>query len=182
MSKIELKELTFLAFALPALIAATEASSQVDHGTIAGHFVAQQKLEFMGYDVGKADAIIGPKTLEAIRKDAELKGYEASMEKFQEFYIGEVIRGSKPYDNEEVKKRITEAVGEKLLDPYSAVYDNWRILPSGAICVDVNAKNTYGAFTGSTPYYATVIFNTVMIPFHDENLNFWSCYLDPRGP
>lgn len=182
MSKLEHKELTFLAFVLPALIAATEASSQVDHSTIARNFVAQQKLDFMGYDVGEADGIIGPKTLEAIRKDAELKGYEASMEKFQEFYLGEMIRGSKPYENEEVKKKIKEAIGVKLLDPYSAVYDKWSILPSGAICVDVNAKNAYGAFTGSRPYYATVFFNNVSIPFNDENLNFWSCYLDPRGP
>jgi len=56
-------------------------------------------------------------------------------------------------------------MSQTLIDPYSAVYDNWRGPSKGymssiggkyfgyRICVDVNAKNRMGGYTGRHTYF-----------------------------
>ena len=61
------------------------------------------------------------------------------------------------------KKAIEEAVGEHLIDPFSAHF-KWPeyigVLESGTYCGYVNAKNLYGACVGSTKYYVEFIKGT----------------------
>lgn len=179
MANYKVKILFSLATSLALCTSAVYA--QVDEDVFAGQYVAQQKLNKLGYDVGKPDGVIGSKTLTAIKVDAEKNGYEASTWGFQEYYIGKTVEGSKPFENEEIKEKIKEAIGDNLLDPYSAVYEDWRILPSGAVCVDVNAKNAYGAYVGKQPTYIPLIFGFPGPIASSQHLNSWRCYLDPES-
>ncbi len=173
---------TFLSTLSIILAFATIGYAQEDReGIFAGQLMAQVKLKKLGYDVGKPDGKIGPKTLAAVKKDAEKHGYEPTISGFQDFYIERVIKGSKSVESEEVKDKAKKAIGDTLLDPYTAIYEDWRYLPSGAICVDVNAKNAYGAYAGKQPKYVQPLFGTVIPPSTNQNLNFWQCYLDPEG-
>lgn len=167
-----------LMLALPA----SAVYAQTDDGTIAGHLVVQVKLNRLGYDVGKPDGIIGSKTLAAIVEDAAKENYNPTIRDFQQHYLEKTIRGSKPYENEEVISAIKESIGDNLLDPYSAVYDDWRMLPSGAVCVDVNAKNSFGAYVGSREFYVPLFFGKPMSSSSSEHINFWQCTLDPEAP
>lgn len=161
---------------------ATMGYAQEDReGVFVGQLIAQAKLNKLGYDIGKPDGKIGPKTLAAIKNDAEKHGYEATISGFQSHYLKKVIEGSKPVESEDVKEKVKKAIGDTLLDPYSAMYEDWRYLPSGAVCVDVNAKNAFGAYVGKHPKYVTVLFGMALPPPENENLNFWQCYLDPDG-
>lgn len=48
-----------------------------------------------------------------------------------------------------------EALTDTLLDPSSAQFRELRRdLPDGPICGEVNAKNSFGAYTGFAPFYA----------------------------
>jgi len=69
--------------------------------------------------------------------------------------------GSYPSDYKNV---IESYMAQQLKDPYSAQYDclnqpirawnGWRGVEFGyAVCVNINAKNSFGAYTGSSPYY-----------------------------
>lgn len=52
------------------------------------------------------------------------------------------------------------AVSRDLLDPASAQFRDLYVTQTGdarALCGEINAKNSYGAYTGFRPFYATKI-------------------------
>ncbi len=83
--------------------------------------------------------------------------------------------GSSPSDYQEIVKTFMSG---KLLDPYSAVYTNWKGPHKGwisdphrgnfygyRVCVDVNAKNRIGGYNvGSRPYYFMI--NNERVVYH----------------
>ena len=58
-------------------------------------------------------------------------------------------------------KAIEEAIGRELKDPYSAVYEGLRASVDSVemvhVCGFVNAKNSFGAFSGRTPFYISIV-------------------------
>ncbi|WP_298439215.1 hypothetical protein [Geobacter sp.] len=77
--------------------------------------------------------------------------------------------GSYPREYQEVIKSYFE---QTLIDPYSAVYSRWRGPSKGymyditgayfgyRVCVDVNAKNRMGGYTGNQPYFFVIVNGT----------------------
>ncbi len=73
--------------------------------------------------------------------------------------------GSYPSDYKDV---IQNYFARVLIDPYSAVYSEWRGPAQGyvydmsgvyfgyRVCVEVNAKNRMGGYTGSAPYFIII--------------------------
>lgn len=157
-----------------------------DEGTFTGQQIVQTKLNELGYDVGKPDGVPGKRTMTGIQMDAKKKGYEASVSGFQDYYISETVKGSKPLDNIDLQASIKEKMHGVLLDPYSAEYMDWTLLPSGNICVKINAKNSLGAYTGYKEWHVKVNYITTLLggapsplePNPNENINFWRCVMD----
>lgn len=157
-----------------------------DEGAFTGQQIVQTKLNALGYDVGRPDGVMGKKTLAAIKTDAEKHGYEASVSGFQNYYIRTTIEGSKPLERESLENEAKELIGTRLMDPYSAQYKDWTVLPSGNLCVKVNAKNALGAYTGYKEWHVKVSYISALLggdpsvfsPTEDEYINFWRCMLD----
>lgn len=87
--------------------------------------------------------------------------------------------GDKP---EEFQELARQAIGAQLLDPYSAMYENWRgpvknwVVEWGrytfgwAVCVDVNAKNRMGGYTGRKPYFVFIRNSSVWTVWNAEKI------------
>lgn len=73
------------------------------------------------------------------------------------------------------KKIIKESMEKSLFDPYSAVYSNWNGPIKGytggnfiktefgfMVCVNINAKNRMGAYTGSQNFYFLIKSNIIV--------------------
>jgi len=118
------------------------------HADITTNFAVQLKLEKLGFDVGKADGKIGPKSRAALTDAAQSHGFAPSPSAMYTFYTRKTRAGSSPVNDDKTSTYVKEAVGEYLKDPFSAQYRNLNRLPSGTICGEVNAKNSYGAYTG----------------------------------
>lgn len=54
------------------------------------------------------------------------------------------------------KSEIATHMGRELRDPYSARYDWWPLKSDRWYCATVNAKNAYGAYTGSEIFLVAV--------------------------
>jgi hypothetical protein len=90
-----------------------------------------------------------------------------------------------PYPSE-YQQIVKDALGKELLDPYSAVYSDWKGPQQGyagdrftgfafgwRVCVSVNAKNRMGGYVGARPY-AFVIRNGAVVKSYgggDPNAN-----------
>jgi hypothetical protein len=91
--------------------------------------------------------------------------------------------GSYPDNYKEITKR---HFGDVLKDPGSARYNNWRGPSKGwratmggnrfgyRVCVDVNAKNSYGGYTGRETFYLMINGGQV-IDFLGEPLSEKGC-------
>lgn len=125
-------------------------------------FAFQVRLIEDGFYTGKADGEIGEGTRAAMKAYAAANGVQNTMSDV----IGHMIK--RPIENRldlsqkspDLANAITSAaessVREKLLDPYSAVVEIGNVYMTGgmyiAVCGKVNAKNSYGAFVGSTAF------------------------------
>lgn len=73
--------------------------------------------------------------------------------------------GDYPDNYEEIVKNF---ISNQLIDPYSAVYSGWKgptkgwmvyiggVIYGYSVCVDVNAKNRMGGYTGRSQWYILV--------------------------
>lgn len=111
-------------------------------------YLAQMKLQRLGYLDDKPDGVMGPKTRSAIKAAGDEIGFEATPDGLVNFYTRQVAQAREAIENEEVVDGVIESVKDGLLDPFSAQFRDLHKLPSGAICGQVNAKNRYGAYVG----------------------------------
>lgn len=73
--------------------------------------------------------------------------------------------GQAQAQNAAQKQRLAEVVTEGFKDPESAKFRNWERVDQvksakpgeGMFCGEVNAKNSYGAYTGYVPFIAVLI-------------------------
>ena len=119
-------------------------------------FAIQLKLKNLGYDVGEADGVVGPKTRNAILEDSEKHSFPPTSEAFVSHYSSMAVVNSKPLSDESLIKTVKESVSKELRDPSSALFRNLRQLESGQICGEVNGKNGFGAYTGFQTFAAHV--------------------------
>ena len=136
---------------LQAEIRALESGSSTDQAirsALEVYFVQVQLLR-LGFLVGKADGVIGPKTRKALRKYAETKGigpdfYDVFIQMSHQFSAKRSL-----LDDGEIPSEVREAVSKLFKDPYSTVFSDVseRVLTGGVkiYCGKVNAKNSYGA-------------------------------------
>lgn len=85
--------------------------------------------------------------------------------------ISSAYYGSEP-TREEAQAAVKAYMGSSLVDPYSAMYENWKGPVKGwyhsglaygvstaygyRVCVDVNAKNQMGGYTGAKTYHFVI--------------------------
>lgn len=115
-------------------------------------WVAQIKLNKLGFDTGKPDGRMGQRTQEALEKAGAGLGFPPTISGLYEHFGEESHRSSKPITSPAILEAIQKSVANDLKDPFSAQFQNIRQLPSGKICGEVNAKNSYGAYTGWTTF------------------------------
>lgn len=56
---------------------------------------------------------------------------------------------------DELPAKIYESVTENLKDPFSVKFRNLKISSAGIHCGEINAKNSYGAYSGFEGFFAT---------------------------
>ena len=62
-----------------------------------------------------------------------------------------------PKEDKKFLEKVKSAVSKRLKDPYSAQFEDFRVIKSNGIrmvCGRVNAKNEFGGYTGSKPFVA----------------------------
>jgi hypothetical protein len=80
--------------------------------------------------------------------------------------------------SEKQKAAIKEAIGDKLVDPYSAKYtfEIVHLTKSGIVkvCGTVNVKNKMGGYSGKSPYAVAILHDKVALSevFDDVTLDF----------
>lgn len=111
-------------------------------------YVAQMKLNKLGFDVGKPDGQSGPATRRALAEAGAKHGFEPTFAELFKYAAIEAVKGTKEITDPGLLQAVKDSVGERLKDPFSAEYKEVRSLPSGTICGKVNAKNGYGAYAG----------------------------------
>ncbi len=74
--------------------------------------------------------------------------------------IALVLAATQPVPFTETQKSaVSESVGKKLADPFSAKYE-WQAVKSETVyCGMVNAKNQFGAYTGYKPFLVLYYIN-----------------------
>ncbi|AZV00286.1 peptidoglycan-binding protein [Paracoccus kondratievae] len=137
-------------YVLAALVACAPFSASAE--TFGEVFIAQTKLNSLGLDVGKPDGRMGPVTRKALKAAAERYGFEPTLGDMFKYFAVDTVKREIKVKDEAIIQAVKDAVGDGLKDPFSAQYRNFRILPSGRICGEVNAKNTYGAYVGWTTF------------------------------
>lgn len=117
----------------------------------------QQALKDHGYDIGKPDGIIGPKSKEKIAEFAVDYDAPTELNLLFSWMIGESVKNSEDIEDESILQEIQSKVAEQLKDPESAQIRKVRLHhgPSGAfVCGEVNGKNDYGAYAGYSPFFS----------------------------
>ena len=118
-------------------------------------FFSQSKLTALGYDVGESDGRMGPSTQRGLDAASVEYGFEPNTRGLIRYFSVDTISRRFQLDDGSLKTAIIDDVNNKLLDPFSSQFRYFYQLPSGSVCGEVNAKNTYGAYTGWTPFFVT---------------------------
>lgn len=108
-----------------------------------------------GYDVGKPDGVIGPKSKKIISEFAVDYDAPTDANLLFNWMISESAKNSEKIEDESILQEIQSKVAEQLKDPESVQIRKVRLHhgPSGDfVCGEVNGRNSYGAYAGYTPF------------------------------
>lgn len=120
-------------------------------------YYIQIKLDSLGYEIGPHDGVMGNRTRAAMADLAAERGFDPSSDGMISYYMNAYYQYGSPITDEVEIEQVKTALGQLLLDPFSARIKDVLLLPSGNICGLVNAKNTYGAYTGFQHFMALSI-------------------------
>jgi len=141
-------------FSIAMLMAISGSPAQGDQMMAAG---VQLKLRSLGLYSGEIDGRIGPASRSGITAAAERFGFPPDMESLIAFFADQTAASATPLSDGPLKESVESQVKRDLRDPWSAQFRNLRVLESGLICGEVNAKNAYGAYTGFEGFTASAI-------------------------
>lgn len=114
-------------------------------------FTMQLRLKQEGHYAGKADGTSGPMTRRAVQAYASEQDIEATTQAVVENMIERAREEQRELTDLQAGAAV-EGIKNALNDPYSAdIKTHFGYLTSRGIilvCGEVNAKNTYGAYTG----------------------------------
>ncbi len=126
--------------------------------------ILQYRLADHGFDAGKPDGRVGPKTRQAITAFTEHHGIGSSAGSAFDFMVKRSVGARISITRSETLEMVKAGVAERLRDPSSVMIRNvYRVTDADGttniVCGEVNGKNGYGGYTGYTTFTGFLLYS-----------------------